>query len=362
VPPPARAASAPPLFVDARHLELRPTGVGTWLRSILDEWATLPDAERIFLLTRGDVPTRGGLRASPIAAPSVLWHLVAAWRTWRAGGSYLSPDSYLVAILLGRRATLVVHDLTPIVLPGAHTRRSALSHRLLGVVARRVGRLVVPSEATRDDLVRHVRGRTAPIEVIPEAARTLPSGTSPSHPGPYVLYVGTIEPRKNVDVLVRAFTRAAPDGWRLVIAGGLGWLDAAARAELLAAAEADGRVDVLGYVSDDALSALYRDAEIFVYPSSYEGFGLPVLEAMQHGVPTVVSDAAALVEVAGDAALRVPLADLENGLVEVLARLMSSPDDRRALGAAGRSRANAFSWEAAARVLLAATGVRSSQR
>jgi len=342
----------PRVFVDARHLDRSPTGVGVWLRAILTEWSA--SGVEVEPLTRTTTDAPGGTAATPVRAPSALWHAAVAWRTWRARGRYLSPDSFVVPLLLGRRATLVVHDLTPLLLKQAHTRRTWLSHALLlRLAARRVGAVVVPSRATGDDLIRFVPQAAGRVHVVPEAARDLPAPTeAPARAEPFVLYVGTIEPRKNVDVLVRAFSAAAPSDWRLVLAGKLGWLDDDQRAALLADVDADARVELLGYVSDEALAALYRDADLLVYPSSYEGFGLPVLEAMSRGVATVTTDAAALVEVAGDAAARVPLADLEDALVDAIGRLTADPDARAALAASGLERAASFSWRSAAADLL----------
>lgn len=350
---PGDAVSTVPVYVDARHLTLEPTGVGVWLRSIVGEWDAAADP--IILLARREVEAPGGRRTTAVSAPSALWHLVAAWRTWRSRGRYLSPDSFLVPLLVGRRATLVVHDLTPILLPGAHTRRSRLSHALLlRLAVRRVGAVVVPSRATADDLLGVEPAVADRLHVIAEAARPLPStgASSGADATPYVLYVGTIEPRKNVDVLVRAFRDAAPAGWRLVLAGKLGWLSEEERTALVREIDADDRIEHLGYVSDEQLGTLYRDAEVFVYASSHEGFGLPVLEAMSHGVATITSDADALAEVAGDAAICVPLADLEAGLTAAIERLTASEDDRRAYAEAGRRRAQAFSWASAADALL----------
>jgi glycosyltransferase involved in cell wall biosynthesis len=345
------------LYVDARHLERSPTGVGVWLRSILEEWARVEPGPEVRLLTRAFAPHPEPLRLEPIALPSAAWHLAAAWRTLRSRGRYLSPDSFLVPILLGGRATLVVHDLTPLVLPQAHTRRSRLSHRLLlRLAARRAGVVVVPSTATRDDLLAMVPSSADRVRVVPEAARRLPmpsvDAELPDESTPYVLYVGTVEPRKNVDVLVRSFRRSAPPGWKLLIAGKLGWLSPEAKQQLLHDIGDDGRVRLLGYVDDARLGSLYRHAALFVYPSSYEGFGLPVLEAMASGVPTITTDASALVEVAGGAARCVPLRDLEAGLGEALVELTAAPAARDLLAAAGRARAAEFTWEAVAGAIL----------
>jgi alpha-1,3-rhamnosyl/mannosyltransferase len=355
------AGSPPLLLVDARCLSGARTGVGTFLASLVHEWErSAPD--RVVLLVRAAddlVARRTTLPLVPLGGPGPVWHLRAAREARRRGARYLSPDSFLVPSLIGRSAALVVHDLTPLLLPEAHPGRSRLSHRLftkLGV--RRVGAVITPSQTTADDVHALVPEAAPRLHVVPEAARQLPRGEAqPPVAEPYVLHVGTIEPRKNVLTLLRAFEEAAPSGWSLVLAGKVGWLDDTDRAELEHRAAPGGRVHHLGFVSDEDLDALYRGAGLFVYPSSYEGFGLPVLEAMSYSVPVLASDASALVEVGGDAVAYAPLADLEDGLVRQLSRLLGDEGARRALADKGQARSQQFSWaDAAAEILALATG------
>src|SRR5262249_53350356 len=169
-----------------------------------------------------------------------------------------------------------------------------------------------------------------------------------------ILYVGTIEPRKNLSALIQAFAKRRQAGdleHQLVCVGPYGWLSRGID-ELVSGAKLANAIRFTGYVPFDDLPALYSAAEMFVYPSMYEGFGLPVVEAMACGTPVVTGRAAAVAEVGGEGVE--PVTAIEpDALGEALVRLAHDPDRRRALAAAGRTRAERFSWTRAARESLA---------
>lgn len=338
--------------VDARCLSGERTGIGVFTASVLAHW---PEGVPVRHVRTGEDGVQHDRR---------LWHLRVAWSVLRTGEPYLSTDSLVVPALLGRRATVVVHDLATLDQPATHHWRARAFYRaLLGVVCRRAGAVVVPTEATREALVRRHPGVAGRVHVALEAPRELP-GDGRLPPGvaePYVLHTGTHEPRKNVLALVEAFLAAdLPADWSLVLAGKAGWLgeDEARRLDELVAGHA--QVVRLGFVGDAELGALYDAASVFCYPSSYEGFGLPVVEAMRAGVPVVVTDAAALTEVAGGAAEVVPLGPgLAQRLTTTLAALAADPARRDALAQRGRARAQDFSWQRTADAVhaaVAATG------
>jgi len=168
---------------------------------------------------------------------------------------------------------------------------------------------------------------------------------------PYVLSVGTLEPRKNLVRLVRAYRRLAARGasHSLVLAGPVGWRPG----ELLEETTKDGpgRVVLTGFVGERDLDALYRGASVFVYPSLYEGFGLPVLDAMARGIPTVVSTASSLPEVAGEAGLPIDPRSV-GSIAEALELVTTDPALAARLADAGRVRAGRFAWEPAAGLTL----------
>jgi glycosyltransferase involved in cell wall biosynthesis len=170
---------------------------------------------------------------------------------------------------------------------------------------------------------------------------------------PYILFVGTVEPRKNLVTLVRAFAAVVKDfPHLLVLAGAKGWMSEPVFAEIERQGLKD-RVVHLGYVPAEDLPALMSGAEVFVYPSLGEGFGLPPLEAMACGTPVLCSDAPALPEVVGGAAITLPPTEV-TAWTEAIQNLLSDRDLREALGQKGLERARQFSWRETAKRTLRA--------
>jgi glycosyltransferase involved in cell wall biosynthesis len=301
-------------------------------------------------------------RPVPVApAPGVRlaesrWPVRAAWmelavtralRQARADVAHFT--NYTAPLRLELPYLVSVHDMSLALLPWCYTWKMRLiMPRVLPRVARRARLVLVPSAATRDDVVKLLRIDPGRVRVIPYAA---PRGFDPPDPSaepagpPYFLFVGNLEPRKNLARALRAFARIAPSlpDHRFVIAGAPGWkfkdvLREAARPDL---AE---RVELRGYVPEDELPALYRNATAFVYPSLYEGFGLPVIEAMACGTPVLTSNVAALPELAEGAAVLVDPLD-EPALAEAMHALGTDRALRRRLREAGPARAAQYSWE-----------------
>ncbi len=249
----------------------------------------------------------------------------------------------------GRRV-VTVHDAVPWTHPQTLTPRGVAWHRaMVDRAARTADLLVVPTQAVADELARHVPVRE--VRVVGEGVSTdlaLPADAEERAaalvlPPRFLLTVSTLEPRKGLDLLVRALADV-PDAPPLLCAGQVGWGDGRVR-EL--ADELGVDVRLLGRVSDPDLAVLLHRAAALVVPSLAEGFGLPLLEGMAAGTPVLISDAPALVEVAGGAALSVPHTDLVDGLRQVL-------DDtslRERLRAAGPARAATYTWANAARTL-----------
>jgi glycosyltransferase involved in cell wall biosynthesis len=276
---------------------------------------------------------------------------------------FYSPDFVLPPTLPGARTILTVHDLSFLRYPDHFVPK--LVRYLSRVVPRsvvRADRVLADSEATRADLIRL-------MDVAPEKVTVLYSGVDPRfrpqpEPGererlvaqygigtrPYVLSVGTIQPRKNYLRLIRAFSQLSDDV-ELLIGGGRGWLYEG----VLAEAARHERVRMLGFVADADLPALYRGATLFAFPSLYEGFGLPVLEAMACGVPVVCSNVSSLPEVAGEAALLIDPHD-EAALTEAMRRGLTDEALRAEMVTQGLERAATFTWERAARQLLHVLG------
>lgn len=275
---------------------------------------------------------------------------------------FYSPDFVLPPTRRAARTLLTVHDFSFIYYPEHFVPK--LVGYLNQVVPRsvaRADRVLVDSEATRADLIHHLGTPPEKIQVLyggvdarfrpepePEERERLCTRYGVGE-RPYVFSVGTLQPRKNYVHLIQAFAQVnGLADWQLVIAGGRGWLYEGILAE---ADKHGGRVRVLGFVDDADLPALYRNATLFAFPSLYEGFGFPVLEAMACGVPVVCSNASSLPEVVGDAALLIDPHDASE-LAEALARVAEDADLRREMVARGVAQAARFTWERAAHQLL----------
>ena len=256
-------------------------------------------------------------------------------------------------------AVVTVHDLTALLFPESHTwkvRWSLLPFLRRSLEQARV--VVVPSRATAADLAFHFPESAGKIRVVPEgadpefrpgaAAEIAATRAELGAPDGYLFSAGTLEPRKNLGALLTAWAELRRDDETtppLVLAGGYGW----GSRPLLRRIEALAPLGLtyLGRVERPRLVRLFQAARAFVYPSLYEGFGLPPLEAMACGVPVVTSDVSSLPEVVGDAGLTVDPRD-PGALAAALRRLLADPDLAADLGARGRSRAAGFTWEAAA--------------
>ena len=288
--------------------------------------------------------------------------LVAAWEAgvplWPGGDTVHAPTPLAPpGPRRGCDLVVTVHDTVPWTHPDGLTRRGVNWHRrMIGRAAHQAGALVVPTAAVAGDLPRHVpcqaRVHVVGAGVSPAVARppeeAAEIATQLGLPPRYVLAVGTLEPRKGIDTLLAALAVPEAPDLPVVLAGPPGWgrVDPAALARQ--SGLDPGRVHVLGRISDPELAVVLHRAAVLAAPSRAEGFGLPVLEAMAAGVPVVHSDAPALVEVAGGAGVTVRRND-PAALAAALRAVLSDSGQTQTMIAAGRRRAQWFTWEATAR-------------
>lgn len=339
-------------------------GVGTALRGLLHGLASLDAAERPEVVVRWSQPP----------PPGFAYHRVP-WPEWPL---HRLPDPFPGAVteravrrleprlFHATQPALMPHDL-PLVatchdlIPAAYRRdyldgpgRAAEARGYARYLERlRGARLVMtPSQETAGDVVRLAGIDAARVRVIPWAAPLPipPMGEVPD--GDYVLFSGALEPHKNARLAVAAIAHAAP-GVRLAMTGPWSSRRVDRLRRFATAVDADHRVVWLGYVPAERLAALRERAVAVVIPSWKEGFGLPALEAMAAGIPVIASDTPALREAGGDAARYLPLGDARLW-GRTITELAQDRGERERLAAAGRAQAARFSWEAAARLTLAA--------
>ncbi|MGA9997167.1 MAG: glycosyltransferase family 1 protein [Pyrinomonadaceae bacterium] len=272
--------------------------------------------------------------------------------------------NYEVPLLNKCPTVLTIHDLSLLLYPETHEKRRVRRARLrLPLMAKAATMIVTPTESVRREVCEHLGVAAEKVVAVAEAPRkvfqpvaaekTLETRKRLGVEDEFLLFVGTIEPRKNLGTLVNAFIRVLSQTslrTQLVIAGQKGWLSD----ELLGVTDSlisRERLLFTGYVTDEELRDLYASCRAFIYPSLYEGFGLPPLEAMACGAPVVASRIAAHTEVLGTAARCFAPASVEE-LAENIVRLCEDESERQKLSSAGLKRAAEFSWERAARETL----------
>jgi glycosyltransferase involved in cell wall biosynthesis len=260
---------------------------------------------------------------------------------------------------------LTIHDLSLFLHPATHeaslVRRG---RRRLPIMARTASRIITPSESVRREVCEHLRIEPSKVVAIPEAPRdifrpipieeTIETRRRLQIEDEFILFVGTIEPRKNLLTLLKAFEeilRSTVLCPQLVIAGREGWLTD----ELFSHVRKSGVEDHLrftGYLTDEDLCALYSSCRAFVYPSLYEGFGLPPLEAMACGAPVITSQIPGITETVGTTAARLISPTDIQALARSIIELLENENERRRLSSIGLQRAAQFSWERTARLTL----------
>ncbi len=368
----ARSESRLRIGVDIRPLYEPLTGIGWYLYHLLHEFAKRDDVE-LFLFGDARVTDLGPtLHAAVPAHATLCWFdlrgrgrisrsqravTAAAYVVWMAliDCDVMFGANYFLPRLLGaiaRRRVITIHDLTYKRYPELLQKETL--HNLEVHMAREIAvaeAIICVSHSTRDDLL-------AFYSVDPRRVFAIHSGVTIAAKGDcaplnlpkrYILFVSTIEPRKNLGVLLEAFerlkARRAYDG-ALVVVGRIGW-----KSEELLPHLRGGEVHHLDYLEPGALADVYRNAEIFVFPSIYEGFGFPLLEAMACGVPAIAARSSSLPEVGGDAALYFDPTDARE-LEWAIERLLNDGRLRDQLIARGKQRASEFRWEVTAEKTL----------
>ncbi len=351
--------------VDASILAEPKTGVGHYVAETLQQMARQRPRWHFYLYAH--VP----LTCSP-RGDNVIFRLLPAgskitWMQYTLPRALAADDitllwggNYHLPLQPGRqKKVLTVHDLVfrryPFTLP---LKRALHLRAALPLYINRADHILTVSQSSAQEIAAAYACPPEKITVTPPAARAVfheaAAGAFPGGPvhqdgaqaEGYLLYVGTIEPRKGIDTLMRALCLHSNEGGtfpQLILAGKIGW-KAGPVMKQIKQETAGGRVRLAGYVPETQLAALYRHAALVIYPSRYEGFGMPVVEAMATGTPVIAGDCPALRETGGDAVIYVSPDD-EVLLANAISKVLNDPDLQAEMIARGKQRAGEFSWQ-----------------
>ncbi len=353
------------IAIDARPFEPQRTGIGRYLESLLLTWLSeFPRDQFVLLSPRPiflplDLVNRVECHVSRLGLPGTLWLQTQAPLEARSRSAmvFLGTCGILpAASSLPGLAT--VHDLTPLLFPSWHPFKNRLGFvPFIAPTVREAAHLFTVSRASRDDLVRFFPEAKAKTSIVYNGVaqhlrHTQAGPPPPGLPHPYVLFLGTMEPRKNIERLAAAMETLwdrSPSFPSLVIAGGEGWGLPGFRQQLERSRHRD-RIHFAGYVSAPDVPSLIAGARVLAYPSLYEGFGLPPLEAMALGTPVVASSSSSLPEVVGDAGLLPDPGSIPQ-IATALQTAVENEEWRKRAIQKGRDRARHFTWTAAVQAM-----------
>ena len=359
------------IAIDFSPLAKTRTGIGTYTLNFLRALTKIDRINEYFLLAHRDFDPGFELPANFVKptpraeySHSTPWLILKLPRELRRLKiDIFHGTNFLIPPLTGCKTVDTIYDLSTLVMPGQHKFLHTLSHKMfLRNSLRRADRLIAISEFTKREIVRLFPQYEGKISValgavspgfVPIDDNVLLENVRSKHhlPERFILFVGTLEPRKNISGLLRAYSSIrAQIPHRLVVVGGRGWKYSDVF-DLIQKLDLSDSVLFTDYIPLEELPAVYSLAEIFCYPSFYEGFGLPVLEAMACGTPVVTSDITSLPEVAGDSALLADPASPEE-IAEGLLTLAQNENLRENLSEKGKLRAKEFLWEKAAAATL----------
>jgi glycosyltransferase involved in cell wall biosynthesis len=358
--------------IDARKIQ--DFGIGTYVRNLIRSLAALDSENRYVLLAKPedkaglqDLPEnfQVALESSPVYSVRELFAL--SWHLYRRKLDLYHSTHYVLPAWVNSRVVVTIHDIIHLLYPEFLPSNLAFlyAQRMIRRSLTRGDRIVAVSQNTKNDLMRHFDVDGGKIQVIHNGVddafrRRLPAEDLQRWlrdlgiPQPYLLFVGNpAKPHKNLDTVVQAYARArrmAQFDAPLICVGSRQGSEfkIRARAEYLGIGD---KVRLLGHVAQEALPAIYQGATLFLYPTLYEGFGLPVIEAMASGVAVITSNTSALKEISEGYALLVDPLDLD-GIAKAIASLMGSPERRAAFAERGIRRAEDFRWDEMARKTL----------
>ena len=365
--------------IDATALPANPAGAGTYTSELIRALAQIDAPHEWFIFTHPggkayiNLPDKPSLHwvLTPQKSPlrRLIWEqTVFPFLVHRLKLELLHSLHYTRPIFLPCPSVVTFHDMTFFLYPQVHTRSKRFFFpAAIRFSARTASALIAVSESTRRDAIRLLNIPAAKIYTTPNGVspvfrpvsdpQRLQACREKHHlPDKFILFVGTIEPRKNLPLLLKAYhgllssppwMQAVPS---LVLAGQMGWMvnDVLHQIETLGLQE---KVHLTGYIPPEELPLVYNLASVFVYPSIYEGFGLPALEAMACGTPVITTNTSAMADYVGDAGILVPPNNQE-ALVQAMQTLLMDQDLQHSLAQKGQEQAAQFTWERTAQETL----------
>lgn len=362
--------------LDASTLVKEATGIGQWITHVIYNLMQIDEENEYFLFTHDEIKIPYELKPN--------WEIVYYGGKKKRMYRYLTHvpkliRKYKLDVFVGTKHYLppfnkrnvkylaVVHDLIPLYRPELFTWKHRLRFRFFTQICKwQAHQFVAVSNATKRDVIKYLKAPEDQIHVIYEAAnpdfntdvdpQILEETLRKYHVDEnYVLCLSTVEPRKNMLRAIQAYEKCILGKqlpYKLVIVGGSGWNNGEIYEYVQSRPELKPHVLFTGYVTNKEVKYVYAGASLFVYPSLCEGFGLPVLEAMQSGIPVITSNVSSLPEAAGDAAILVDPYSLEE-IEDAMTRILSSEELQRQLREKGLAQAAKFSWRTCAEELLA---------
>ncbi len=356
--------------IDVSVLREKARGVGHYLVNIISRFHKFAENDKFYLYSPkpiaydfSDLPDKH-LRWGKTILPGAFWLQTQAKRFIKKDrlDVFFGPAHILpLRLPAGMRKILAVHDLVSILYPQTMANYNRFVHHLFFKESvKQSDQLITMSEYTKQSLIDNFHICHEKITVIYEGVSSIFQPLPKEKvqevlqryqiTKPFFLAVGTLEPRKNYPVLLHAFRNFAND-YILVIIGKKGW-KAADIYQTIRTLQLEDKVKILGYVNINELPSFYNGAEIFIFPSIYEGFGLPLVEAMACGAPVICSNASCLSEIGGDAVKYFHPCDSEE-LKAKIQELLQSPQLRQELQEKGKNRARKFDWDLTAQKTLA---------
>ena len=335
---------------DGRALVGNRTGIGVHAAEIASRLGVEPPP---VIASHAEIADREGLESCRFVvdrAPNgVVWQqLILSRVVVREGCDVLWGPHATLPMSLSIPAVVSIHDLTSITMPLRHRLRTILSfNTFIRRSLEMASKIAAVSRLAADEVIRGFGIAPSKIEIVPNGVSAeFTPGTNRDAAEPFVLYVGTLEPRKGIGELLEAWSSLPGTRPKLVLAGDPGWGTSPLLRHYRDSVAA-GKIEVSGFVDRSRLRELYRTCAVFVYPSHFEGFGLPPLEAMACGAPVVAARGGAIPDTVGDAALLVTPGDA-GALRDAIVRVLSDAALARDLAAKGPERARLFTWDSSA--------------